>query len=45
MIEHKKVFRFNQIAKLLQTEKVIFEENFQGFKSFASSELLKVLVR
>lgn len=32
MIEHKKVFRFNQIAKLLQTEKVIFEESFQGFK-------------
>lgn len=32
MIEHKKVSKFNQIAKLLQTEKVIFEENFQGFK-------------
>jgi len=32
MIEHKKVSKFNQIAKLLQTEKVIFEENVQGFK-------------
>jgi len=32
MIEHKKVSKFNQIAKLLQTEKVIFEENIQGFK-------------
>ena len=32
MIEHKKVSKFNQIAKLLQTEKVIFEEDIQGFK-------------
>lgn len=32
MTEHKKVSKFNQIAKLLQTEKVIFEENVQGFK-------------
>jgi len=32
MIEHKKVTKFKQIAKLLQTEKVIFEERFQGFK-------------
>jgi len=32
MIEHKKVSKFNQIARLLQTEKVIFEENIQGFK-------------
>lgn len=32
MIEHKKVSKFNQIAKLLQTEKVIFQENIQGFK-------------
>jgi len=32
MIEHKKVTKFNQIAKLLQAEKVIFEESFQGFK-------------
>lgn len=32
MIEHKKVSRFNQIAKLLQTEKVVYEENFQGFR-------------
>lgn len=32
LIEHKKVSRFNKIAKLLQTEKVIFEENIQGFK-------------
>lgn len=32
MIEHKKVSKFNQIANLLQTEKVIFEESIQGFK-------------
>ncbi|MCL7944014.1 phosphotransferase [Marinobacter sp. ATCH36] len=32
MIEHQKVQRFNQIAKRLQTEKVIHEENIQGFK-------------
>lgn len=32
MIENKKVSKFNQIAKLLQTEKVIFQENIQGFK-------------
>ncbi len=32
MIEHKKVSKFNQIAKLLQTQKVIIEENIQGFK-------------
>jgi hypothetical protein len=32
MIEHKKVSKFNQVAKLLQTEKVIFQENIQGFK-------------
>jgi hypothetical protein len=32
MIERKKVSKFNQIAKLLQTEKVIFQENIQGFK-------------
>ena len=32
MIEHRKVLEFNQIAKLLQTEKVIFQENIQGFK-------------
>lgn len=32
IIEHKKVSKFAQIAKLLQTEKVIFEENVQGFK-------------
>ena len=32
MLEHKKISRFNEIAKLLQEEKVIFEENFQGFK-------------
>jgi len=32
MIEHKKVSKFNQIAKLLQTEKIVFEENVQGFK-------------
>ena len=32
MIEHKKVSKFNDIAKQLQTEKVIFEENIQGFK-------------
>ena len=32
LIEHKKVLKFNQIAKQLQTEKVISEENIQGFK-------------
>ncbi len=32
MIEHKKISRFNKIAKLLQTEKVIYQENIQGFK-------------
>ena len=32
LIEHKKAFKFNEIAKLLQSEKVIFEQNFQGFK-------------
>lgn len=32
MIEHKKVSKFNEIAKFLQTEKVIHEENIQGFK-------------
>ncbi|MDD2582025.1 MAG: histidinol-phosphatase [Desulfuromonadaceae bacterium] len=32
MIEHKKAIRFNKIVKLLQVEKIIFEENFQGFK-------------
>lgn len=32
MIEHQKVQRFNQIAKRLQTEKVIHQENIQGFK-------------
>ncbi|WP_125561442.1 PHP domain-containing protein [Pseudoalteromonas rubra] len=32
MIEHKKVKRFIEIVKRLQTEKVIYEENIQGFK-------------
>lgn len=32
MIEHQKVKKFNKIAKRLQTEKVIHEENIQGFK-------------
>lgn len=32
MIERKKVSKFNQVAKLLQAEKVIIEENIQGFK-------------
>ena len=32
MIDRKKVTKFDQIAKLLQTEKVIYEENIQGFK-------------
>jgi hypothetical protein len=32
MIEHKKVSKFIQIAKLLQAEKIIFEESIQGFK-------------
>ena len=32
MIEDKKVSKFIQVAKLLQTEKVIFKENIQGFE-------------
>lgn len=32
MIEHEKVSKFNQVAKLLQTEKVIYKEDVQGFK-------------
>lgn len=32
LIDHKKVLKFNQIVKLLQTEKTILEENIQGFK-------------
>ncbi len=32
MIDYKKVSKFNQIVKLLQTEKVIIEDNIQGFK-------------
>ncbi|MDO6613386.1 histidinol phosphatase [Shewanella sp. 1_MG-2023] len=32
MIEHKKVLKFKLIAKQLQTEKIIHEENIQGFK-------------
>lgn len=32
MIEHRKVSKFNKIASLLQTEKVIYQENVQGFK-------------
>ena len=32
MIERRKVSKFNEIAKLLQTEKVIYQENVQGFK-------------
>jgi ABC-type multidrug transport system ATPase subunit len=32
MIEHQKVLKFNLIAKQLQTEKIIHEENIQGFK-------------
>jgi hypothetical protein len=32
MLEHKKVSKFTQITQLLQFEKVIFEENIQGFK-------------
>lgn len=32
LIEHKKASRFNEVAKLLQNEKVISEENVQGFK-------------
>jgi len=32
IIDNKKVSKFNQVAKLLQTEKIIFEENIQGFK-------------
>jgi hypothetical protein len=32
MTEHRKISKFNEIAKLLQTEKVIYQENIQGFK-------------
>ena len=32
IIEHKKTSKFKEIAKLLQADKVIYEENFQGFK-------------
>ncbi|WP_225027163.1 phosphotransferase [Pseudomonas aeruginosa] len=32
MLERKKVSKFNEITKLLQKERVIFEESFQGFK-------------
>ncbi|WP_413692769.1 hypothetical protein [Psychromonas sp. KJ10-2] len=32
MIEHRKVLNFNLITKQLQTEKIINEENIQGFK-------------
>lgn len=32
LIEQKKASKFNEIAKLLQTDKVIFEEPVQGFK-------------
>ena len=32
LLEHKKALKFNEIAKLLQTEKIIFEESVQGFK-------------
>lgn len=32
MIEHKKVSKFSKIVKELQTEKVIHQENIQGFK-------------
>lgn len=32
MIDHQKVLKFNRIAKQLQTEKVIHEENIQGFR-------------
>lgn len=32
IIEHKKTTKFNEITKLLQADKVIYEENFQGFK-------------
>ncbi|MCG7643894.1 histidinol phosphatase [Alteromonas sp. MmMcT2-2] len=33
MIEHRKVLKFNQITQLLQTEKVIFQENIQEYAS------------
>lgn len=32
MFEHKKLLRFSEITKLLQEEKIIYEESFQGFK-------------
>ena len=41
MLEHKKVQKFKQITKLLQTEKVIFEENVQGFKVVCKQRAFK----
>lgn len=41
MIEHRKVSKFNQIANLLQTEKVIFQENIQGFKVVCKQRAFK----
>lgn len=41
MIEHRKVSKFNQIAKLLQTEKVIYQENVQGFKVVCKQRAFK----
>lgn len=32
MFEHKKLLKFNEIVKLLQEEKTIYQESFQGFK-------------
>ncbi len=32
MFEHKKLLKFSEIAKLLQEEKTIYQESFQGFK-------------
>ena len=41
MIEHRKVLKFNQITQLLQTEKVIFQENIQGFKVVCKQRAFK----
>jgi len=41
LIEHKKVAKFSTIAKLVQAEKVITEENFQGFKVVCKQRAFK----
>lgn len=40
-IEQRKVEKFSQIAKLLQTEKIVFQENVQGFKVVCKQRAFK----